>query len=124
MYVDTRIIPASEFLRTTATGELDFGKAKEILKQAATSVEHGFMQVLLDFRDVSACGGLSPSQIWSLVQVFEEHPSLRARRIALLLRGDAPGVKAKLFELCANNRGFSVQIFNEVEQAIYWLVDR
>ena len=82
------------------------------------------MQVLLDFRGVTSCAPLSPGQLWSLVEIFQEHPTLRYRKVALLLSGDAPGVKAALFQHFANSRGFSVEVFNEVEQAINWLVDK
>jgi hypothetical protein len=121
METETKIIPAKQFLRTTATGELDFPKTKAILRQAVGGAEHTLVHVLLDFRGATSCAPLAPSQLWSLVQIFEEHPSLRWRRIALLLNGTAPGTKAELFEVCATNRGFHVQVFKDFEKALDWL---
>lgn len=123
MRLDTQIIPANTFLRTTATGELDFPKTKAILQQAVGKAEHSSLEILLDFRHASSCGPLSPSQLWRLVQTFEQHPSLRGRKIALLLNGSAPGTKAAIFELCANSRGFQVQAFKDFEKALYWLAN-
>jgi hypothetical protein len=121
MELKTQIIPACEFLRTTARGELDFPRAKALLKQAVGGEAHEAAEILLDFREAISCGPLSPAQIWHLVQIFEEHPSLHWRRVALLLGPEAPGTKAELFQLSANNRGFRVEVFYNFEEALYWL---
>ena len=121
MELKTEIIPACEFLRTTARGELDFPRASALLKQAVGGEAHETAEILLDFREAISCGPLTPSQIWKLVQIFEEHPSLHWRRVALLLSSESPGTKAELFQLSANNRGFRVEVFQDFEEALYWL---
>jgi hypothetical protein len=121
MEFKTHIIPACEFLHTTAKGELDFPRAKAILRQAIGGEKHESAEILLDFREATPCGPLSPSQIWNLVQMLEDRPSQRWRRMALLLSREAPGTAAALFELSATNRGFPVAVFHDFEEALYWL---
>ena len=121
MELETEIIPASDFLRTTARGELDFPRAQALLKQAVGGEAHESAESSWIFARPFPAARLTPSQIWKLVQIFEEHPSLHWRRVALLLSSEAPGTKAELFQLCANNRGFRVEVFQDFEEALYWL---
>ena len=105
MQINTQIIPANEFLCTTATGELDFRRAEKILLDAVGGPEQESLNILLDLREAT-CTPFSPAQIWSLVQTPPSHHSLHWRKMALLLNGESPGPRAELFELCAKNRGF------------------
>lgn len=121
MPLNLYIIRARDFIRSTATGELDFEKSKKLLaatgKAAAESKDS---EILLDFRAVESTT-LSLAQVWHLVQhLYDYGPAFR-HKTAILISPDAPGHRAEFFELCATNRGFRVKAFQDFEQAVYWL---
>ena len=117
---DVRIIPAAEFLQITIDGAIDIDSSEQILRQIAASCrEHNQHHVLIDGSRIPE-GSLSVIDVYQLgsgLQAFGFGPS---HRIAILYH---PGreERAKFLELVATNRGASLRVFENIENARAWL---
>lgn len=120
MLADIKIIRTHAFIKATPEGQLDRENMKklfaDIASAAATSGDCG---ILIDTR--KAQSGMSSSDLWYLAAQLSKLGQAFSRKTALLCpreRFDRVG----FFALCAQNRGFLVNVFTSFEDAIEWLM--
>lgn len=119
MSLQLQVIHASEFIRTTQQGVLDLATSKKVLRSIATAAhDKENYHILIDTRGVTSVH-LSTTDLWELAAELDGHAAFRLRRTALLISGS--GERAEFFKLCAENRGFTVNVFKDFEDAINWL---
>ena len=114
------IIPASEFLASTAAGEYDVDKSRtqltRLLHAAAIS---GTDNILMDVRESHS--RMRAFEVFSLVSVFDQMVPPFAGRLAILNRPKDAFNRAEFFSMCAQRRGFEVEAFQDYEEAVHWL---
>jgi hypothetical protein len=120
MPYDVRVIPISAFLRTDVSGTIERGTSRVILKELLKScAERNINHVLIDCRE--AVGRATATDIFMLVNDFEELGLSRQHRIAILNRPKDDFDRAAFIALCAKNQGYQVQAFRDFEEAFTWL---
>jgi hypothetical protein len=120
MPINVKVISTKDFIRTVATGVLDFASSKQALLDIASNIgQPGQYEVLVDTRDAEAT--LSIHHLYELGEALANDLSLRRSRIAILTPKEEAR-KASFFETVAVNRGASVRAFTDFEPAISWLI--
>jgi len=122
MPVNVKVINTKDFIKTTATGVLDFAASKQAILDIASQIKQpGEYEVLVDTRGAEVI--LSISDLYDLGVALADHPSLRLSKIGLLTPKGAVD-NAGFLETVASNRGVRIKAFTNFEQAITWLVMR
>jgi hypothetical protein len=116
-----KIIPAKEFLEVTPDGIINITTSRQLLIDIAKAEHHPVdYELLIDFRDTQDQLGIV--DVYELAAQLCTHGDTFRRKVALLV---PPGVnfdRARFFETCSQNRGFSVNAFTEYEKAMRWLL--
>jgi hypothetical protein len=122
MPVNVKVINTKDFIKTNATGVLDFAASKQAILDIASQIKQpDEYEVLVDTRGAEAM--LSITDLYELGKILADHPSLNRSKICLL--GPMSDVdKVQFFELVAQNRGVRIMAFTDFEQAITWLIMR
>ena len=123
MPLELHIIRASEFVRVSPQGHLDFESSKEALALLAHACrKRAVDRALLDLRALPTPPKplFTPSELAALVGTFREAGFSRRQKLAVLYRSD-PHRGARLFALISSMRGWQVRAFEDFEQALYWL---
>jgi len=121
MKASIKLVKTKDFISTTASGELNLEESKNVLnKLAALMMPDEQHDILIDIRDTVSV--LTLSDIYELVSEVGRHRSSFRNKIAILLADHHDFDKAAFLEMCAGNRGFSVNTFTEFEEAINWLM--
>ncbi len=117
-----RILPGREVIIVNAEGLLDLEASRGALKKIASDPDYKTcFELLMDLREVTC--NLSATDIFELAS-FMANPEPRVptgRKIALLVSGEQEFDHAKFLELCARNRGLSIAVFTDPEEAVKWL---
>ena len=122
MPVNVKVINTKDFIKTTATGVLDFAASKQAILDIASQIKQpGEYEVLMDTRESEAA--LSITDLYQLGEALSNHPSLRRSSIAIL-GPKQEAEKMAFFETVAINRGANIKAFTDFEQAISWLIMR
>ena len=117
-----RVIRANEFLKTTATGQLDLSQSKEILlRLAAVNKPPARHDILLDIRGATGTT-MTLVDVAELVEVMLAHRESFRQKLAILASESAPLTRANFMKLYAHNRGLEVGAFKSFEEAINWLM--
>jgi hypothetical protein len=120
MLTDIRIIQTHAFIKATPEGQLDRENMTKLLMDiASAATTSGDYEILVDTR--KAQSGMSVSDLWFLAAQLSKLGKAFSRKTAVLCpreRFDRVG----FFALCAQNRGFLVNIFTSFEDAIEWLM--
>jgi hypothetical protein len=121
MKVEIKIVKARDFLKTKASGELNLKETKKLLAQIAELHEKSdFHEILVDVRQTTA--GLNLSDIYELVTELSKYREAFRKKVAILLGPNNDVNKARFLEMCAQNRGYQVNIFTDFERAVKWLM--
>jgi hypothetical protein len=123
MPMELQIIRAQEFIRLGPKGHFDLRTSKAVLANLARACcQRGINQALLDLRALHPGPKpvFSPNDLVTLVNTFREVGFTHQQRLAVLY-GDDPHHRARLFAFIAKLRGWSVQAFDNFEQAMLWL---
>ncbi len=122
MPVNVKVINTKEFIRTTATGDLDFAASEQAILDIASQIKKpGEYELLIDTRGAEIL--LSIIEFYKIGVALADHPSLQHSKIAIL----GPMTRldnAHFFETVAQNRGARLKAFTDFEQAITWLILR
>jgi hypothetical protein len=121
--MELQIIRAHEFIRLGAHGKFDLKASKAVLAELARACcKRGINQALLDVRALHPGPKpvFSPNDLAVLVNTFREIGFTQRQRLALLYSSD-PHHRARLFAFIAKLRGWSVQAFDNFEEAVTWL---
>ena len=120
MPVNVKIIHTKDFIKTTATGVLDFEASKQaVLEIASRITQPGEYEVLVDTRAAEVT--LSIADLYELGAVLADHPAVRCSKVGILVPERAVE-QAQFLETVAVNRGVRIEVFTNLEQAITWLV--
>ncbi len=120
MPVNVKVINTKDFIKSTATGTLDFAASKQAILDIASQIKQpGEYEVLVDTREAEVV--LSIVDLYELGEALANHPSLRRSKIGLLAPKKGSD-DAGFLETVAGNRGVRIKAFTDFEQAITWLV--
>ena len=122
MDVQLRVIRSADFLCTSHAGQLDLDRSKEILLAVAVANRPpNDRDILIDLR--AARGeGIEMAKVIELVKVMVDHLASFQRKLALLIPKDHPGERSRLMKQQATERGFKMDVFNDFEEAMNWLM--
>jgi hypothetical protein len=119
MPVELQIIRAADFIRMGGHGQFDLAASCAVLTELAQACKRrGIHRALLDARTARA--ELSPSELASLVGVFQEIGFSKNDRLAILHAVDRPH-RSRLFALMSRMKGWNVHAFVDFEEALCWL---
>ena len=120
MPVNVKVIRTKEFIKTTATGALDFASSKQALVDIASLItQPGEYEVLVDTRGAEVA--LSTIELFELGNALAALPSLHRSKIGILAPVSDMD-NAKFFETVAVNRGIKIEAFIDFEEAMTWLI--
>ncbi len=120
MSQDIKIVSAREFVRTNAKGEFDLEETKNLLLTVFSKMkETNVSDVVLDVREASST--MTGVEVLKLFTDLHHLGSLSNRKIAIVYRPKDDLDRAKMFEVCAQKRGYQVGAFQDFEEAITWL---
>jgi len=116
---DVKVIHTRDFLRTHAEGEVDLALTKKLLADLADLNQEGRFEILIDAREVT--NYLPLEDLYEIVTFLAEHRREFSKKIAVL-RTEIDFDRAHFVKMCARNRGFRVDVFNDYEKAMDWLI--
>ena len=120
MPVSIKVIRPKDFIKTTATGVLDFAASRQALLDIASQIEQpGEYEILVDTREAEMV--LSVVDIVELGKALAAHASLRRSKIAILT-SMSDGKQANFLETVIVNRAVRAKAFTDFEEAVTWLV--
>ena len=123
MNLSIEIVKARDFLKTTARGELDLKKCKQLLsKLVEKAIEHNKHHILIDIRGTSS-PKMGTIELYSLVTEMEKYKDVLNNKMVILDDDDENFNKVEFIEMCAKNRGFSINAVTDYEEAINWLTE-
>ena len=121
MATKIKFIHASDFLEVTPEGIIDIATSRQLLVDIAKAEQQPVdYELLVDLRDTRCT--MPTFDLYHLAAELCQHGDTFRRKVALLV---LPGVnfdRAKFFETCSNNRGFSVHAFSDYESAMRWML--
>lgn len=121
MKAEIKFIKTKDFLQTTAAGELNLEGSKKVLhKIASLNQPDDLHDMLVDIRETVSV--LTLSDIYELVSEVGRHRQSFRKKIAILLGPQHDIDKARFLEMCAQNRGYRVNIFQDFEESVCWLI--
>lgn len=122
MPVNVKVITAKEFVKTTATGVLNFAESRQTILDIASQIKTpGEYEILIDIRGAEPM--LSTTNIYDLGKALADHPALRLSKIGLLVPISGMD-EAYFLETVAQNRGVRIKAFTDFENTINWLILR
>lgn len=121
MKAEIKFVKTRDFIKTTASGQLNLTESKKVLTEIARlNSKDELHDVLVDIRETEP--GLSLSDIYELVTEVGKHRQAFRKKIAILLGPQHDIDKARFLEMCASNRGYNVNAFDEFEESVNWLM--
>lgn len=121
MKAEIKFVTTKDFIKTTASGQLNLEQSKKVLEEIARlNTPDDLHDILVDIRDTEP--GLSLSDIYELVTAVGNHRQAFRKKIAILLGAQHDFDKARFLEMCASNRGYNVNAFNDFEESVNWLM--
>lgn len=122
MKAEIKFVRTKDFLKTTATGELNLQESLNVLRQIAElNQPDDLHDMLIDVRETTSV--LSLSDIYELVaEVGRNRQSFR-KKIGILIGPKHDIDKARFLQMTAENRGYRVNIFEDFEEAVKWLME-
>ena len=121
MKAEIKFVKTRDFIKTTASGQLNLEQSKKVLEEIARlNTPDDLHDILVDIRGTEP--GLSLSDIYELVTAVGNHRQAFRKKIAILLGAQHDFDKARFLEMCASNRGYNVNAFDDFEEAVNWLM--
>lgn len=122
MKAEIRFVKTKDFLKTTASGELNLNESIKVLhKIAELNQPDDLHDMLIDIRETISV--LTLSDIYELVTEVGRHRQSFRKKIAILLGPQHDIDKARFLQMTAQNRGYRVNAFSDFEEAIKWLTE-
>ncbi|MBN8584280.1 MAG: hypothetical protein J0M37_04230 [Ignavibacteria bacterium] len=121
MKAEIKFVKTRDFIKTTASGQLNLEQSKKVLEEIARlNTPDDLHDILVDIRETEP--GLSLSDIYELVTAVGNHRQAFRKKIAILLGAQHDFDKARFLEMCASNRGYNVNAFDDFEESVNWLM--
>ena len=119
MTIAHKIIHARDFIKTTASGELDLARSRDILRRIAEENKPpADYDILLDLRGVT--NELADDDFYQLEDALCEHREAFQNKLAVLHSGRRSD-RAQYMEDAWRSRGYDVAHFTDFEMAMNWL---
>lgn len=121
MATKIKIITANDFLEVTPEGIINISTSRKLLAEIARienlPVDY---ELFVDFRKSQS--NLSITEIYQLAAELFQHGEIFRRKVALLVLPGHNFDRAKFFETCTHNRGYSINAFTDYEKAMHWIL--
>jgi hypothetical protein len=116
-----QLLDAPKAVCVQACGAMKLVLIRQIAGEAlAVAASHGVRQFLVDNREMEP--QLSTLEVHELPDMLEHMGLGRRDRAAVVYTKSAPKAEDfRFFETTAINRGFSIRLFTDLDQAITWL---
>ena len=120
MLADIKTIRTHAFIKATPAGRLNRENMKNLFTDIASAAAPlDDYNILIDTR--KAQSKMSASDLWYLASQLNKLGKAFSRKTALLCPRERFD-RAGFFALCAQNRGFLVNVFTSFEDAMEWLM--
>jgi hypothetical protein len=121
MKAEIKFVKTKDFIKTTAAGQLNLEESKKVLSELALlNSPDNLHDLLIDIRETVSV--LTLSDIYELVAEVGKYRQSFRNNIAILIGSQHDIDKARFLEMCASNRGFSVNVFTDFEESVNWLM--
>jgi hypothetical protein len=115
-----QVVKTEDFLRFGTDGAPDLEESRALLTRVAREcTDLGLTRVLFDLRARRGESGLSPRDVYELVNTFHETGFEKNHRLAILHRHRS-GERAVLFAMLAKHEGWNVEAFENYEDVLEW----
>lgn len=122
MKANIKFVKTKDFLKTTASGELNLAESMKVLHTIAEfNHADNSHDMLIDLRETTSV--LTLSDIYELVTEVGRHRQYFRKKIAILLGPQHDIDKARFLQMTAENRGYRVNVFTDFEESVTWLMD-
>lgn len=123
MSLEIKIYKIKDFIRLNESGELDFARSMQIIRNIAMAASfYSGHNILVDFRDTRLAGEIDMGTILRLALEMARYQSTLRGRIANVLPNDEKRLTvARQFKASLDLRGLDYEIFTNFEDAINWL---
>ena len=122
MAAKIKIYKIKDFIRLTETGEIDFDRSRELIREIASAADfHTDHNILIDLTE-TVVPTASISDLLQLAMDMARHKSLFQNKIANVVPDDDKRLAiAENFKACLDIQGFEYNFFTDFESAIEWL---
>lgn len=121
MKADIKFVKMKDFIQTTAEGQLNLEESKKVMEHIVRlNNPDNLHDLLMDIRDTTSV--LTLSDIYEIVAEFGRHRNSFKNKIAILIGPQHDIDKARFLEMCASNRGFTVNVLDDFEESVKWLM--
>lgn len=121
MATKIKVITAKDFVEVTPEGMVNIDTSRKLLVDIARARNCPLdYELFVDFRDTGS--ELSELDVYQLAAELCQYGDAFRRKVALLVLPGLNFDRAKFFETCSHNRGFSVNAFTDYEKAMRWLL--
>ena len=123
MASDIKIYKVKDFIRLNESGEIDFERSLQIVRDLATAASfYSGHNILIDLRETSMAGESNIGTVLRLAVEMARYGSVFKGKIANVVPADEKRVAiARQFEASLQLQGFSYKVFTSFEDAIDWL---
>ncbi|MDD2899297.1 MAG: hypothetical protein PHI31_11360 [Desulfuromonadaceae bacterium] len=122
MSTQIKIIPARDFIEVTTDGTINLVTSRQLITDIADSEHHqATHELLVDFRETECT--LSVVDVYQLASELCRHGNTFRKKIALLVLPGFNFDRARFFETCSFNRGFSINAYTDYETALRWILE-
>ena len=120
---DIKIYKIKDFIRLNESGEIDFDRSMQIIRElAVTASFYAGHNILVDLRETTIVGESNMGDILQLALEMARYKSAFSGKIANVVPDDEKRLAiAKQFEASLSVKGFSYKLFTGFEDAINWL---
>ncbi len=123
MASDIKIYKVKDFIRLNDSGEIDFDRSVQIVRDLAVAASfYADHNILVDLRETRMSGESNMGTVLRLAVEMARYGSVFKGKIANVVPADEKRLSiAKQFEASLHLQGFSYKVFTSFEEAIDWL---
>ena len=123
MASDIKIYKVKDFVRLNESGEIDFDRSMQIIRDLAVAASfYAGHNILVDLRETTIHGESDIGDVLRLALEMARYGAAFKGRIANVVPADEKRLSiAKQFEASLNLQGFTYKVFTTFEDAIDWL---
>lgn len=125
MSQETKIYYVNKFIRRNETGEIDFDKSLQIVRElSVTAFFHPDHNILLDLRETTLTDELKEKLLEVIIECVKCKPVAFTNKIASVVPDEEERVfRSEVFEAGMKVHDFEYSCFTSFEDAIKWFSD-
>lgn len=125
MSTDIKIYKVKDFIRLNESGEIDFDRSMQIIRDlAGAATFFANHNILVDMRETTLVGESNIGDVLRLALEMARCGSAFKGKIANVVPGDEKRLtRSRQFKASLQLQGFDYEIFTNFENAIDWLSD-